>query len=53
MNPCTGILVAISLTCFEFGSSLLGQDEKLNFYLFIDNLHSGLDKNPRGNLKYD
>jgi hypothetical protein len=47
MKPRTGILRCISLIYYAFDFSLLGQDEKLNPYF----LHSGLDENPRGNLR--
>jgi hypothetical protein len=53
MNPCIGIPRCISLKRFVFDRSLLGQDEKLNLYFFPDKLHSGLDENPRGNLRYN
>jgi hypothetical protein len=36
MNPRTGILRCMSLIYLGFGFSLLGREEKLNLYRFID-----------------
>jgi hypothetical protein len=47
MNIYAGIPACMSLTYYMFNLSLLGQDEKLNYYIFSDNLHSGLDVNPK------
>jgi hypothetical protein len=52
MKPFMGIRKNIPLRHFAFDLSLLGQDEKLNLYLFLIKLYSGLDENPRGNLRY-
>jgi hypothetical protein len=50
MDSCAGILLSICLACFGFSLSLLDQNEKLDFYLFVDNLYSKLDEKYKGGI---
>jgi hypothetical protein len=47
----SGVRKCISLTYFVFNSSLLGQEEKLNFIFLLKNLYSGFVKKSKGESK--
>jgi hypothetical protein len=49
MNPLTGILRCISLTYFVFRFSLLGREENLDIYRFIEYFTPDYSKNQWGN----